>query len=151
MIVATEKQISREQPVLCIDLDGTLLRTNLLFETLLCLVEQKPWLVLMLPLWVAKGRASLDGAGGIQTEIWRVVHIQDMCNQPSWRANANRLHDLILASDVIHYVPIHLVEAWAEESGTGALAKEILRSPWYRHELRITQQSRAAEGPIANG
>jgi 4-hydroxybenzoate polyprenyltransferase len=44
---------------LCIDLDGTLIKTDLLFESLARLVKQKPWLLLLLPFWGLKGRAAL--------------------------------------------------------------------------------------------
>ena len=44
---------------LVVDLDGTLLRTDLLLESGLRLIKQKPWLVLWMPLWLMKGRAYL--------------------------------------------------------------------------------------------
>ena len=51
---------SRSESVpLVVDLDGTLLRTDLLFESALRLIKQKPWLVPLMPLWTLKGRAYL--------------------------------------------------------------------------------------------
>jgi UbiA prenyltransferase family len=44
---------------LVVDLDGTLLRTDLLLESALRLIKQKPWLVLLMPLWLLRGRAYL--------------------------------------------------------------------------------------------
>src|SRR6516164_5675979 len=44
---------------LVVDLDGTLLRTDLLLESALRLIKQKPWLGLLMPLWLLKGRAHL--------------------------------------------------------------------------------------------
>ena len=44
---------------LVVDLDGTLLRTDLLLESGLRLIKQKPWLVLCMPLWLLRGRAYL--------------------------------------------------------------------------------------------
>jgi 4-hydroxybenzoate polyprenyltransferase len=44
---------------LVIDLDGTLLRSNALFECLLVYLKQNPLGVFRLPLWLAKGRANL--------------------------------------------------------------------------------------------
>lgn len=41
-----------------VDLDGTLLRTDLLYECLLALVRQKPWLLLLLPFWLLQGKAA---------------------------------------------------------------------------------------------
>ena len=47
------------KPPLVIDLDGTLLRTDLLHESALSLVGDTPWLVWRLPLWLAEGKAQL--------------------------------------------------------------------------------------------
>jgi phosphoserine phosphatase len=44
---------------LVVDLDGTLLRTDLLFESTVCLIKQKPWAAVLMPLWLMKGRAYL--------------------------------------------------------------------------------------------
>ena len=41
------------------DLDGTLLRTDLLLESALRLIKQTPWLALCMPLWLLRGRAYL--------------------------------------------------------------------------------------------
>lgn len=44
---------------LCVDLDGTLIRTDLLLESLLILIKQKPWAVLLIPLWLLRGKSAL--------------------------------------------------------------------------------------------
>src|SRR5262245_42284612 len=44
---------------LVVDLDGTLLRTDLLLESAFRLIKQKPWLILLMPLWLLRGRAYL--------------------------------------------------------------------------------------------
>jgi len=43
---------------LCVDLDGTLLRTDSLHEALVSALRRAPWLVLALPFWLLRGRAS---------------------------------------------------------------------------------------------
>src|SRR5438477_3874354 len=45
--------------VLVVDLDGTLLETDLLQETTLRLVRQRPWALLLIPFWLLRGRAYL--------------------------------------------------------------------------------------------
>jgi phosphoserine phosphatase len=45
------------EPVLCVDLDGTLIHTDLLYESVLTLLRQSPLSALKLPLWLARGRA----------------------------------------------------------------------------------------------
>ena len=54
-----EDLTAHQEPPLCVDLDDTLLRTDLLYETLLVLVKRSPWLLLLLPFWLLKGRAFL--------------------------------------------------------------------------------------------
>ena len=45
-----------QQP-LAVDLDGTLVKTDLLLESILALVRRAPWSVLAFPLWLMKGKA----------------------------------------------------------------------------------------------
>ncbi len=45
--------------VLCVDLDGTLIVGDMLWESLIALVRRRPWAVLLLPLWLLRGRAHL--------------------------------------------------------------------------------------------
>jgi 4-hydroxybenzoate polyprenyltransferase/phosphoserine phosphatase len=47
------------QSVLFVDLDGTLVRTDLLYETLMCAIKRNPWIVFLLPVWLLRGRAYL--------------------------------------------------------------------------------------------
>jgi 4-hydroxybenzoate polyprenyltransferase/phosphoserine phosphatase len=54
---AKPAKISR--PVLCVDLDGTLIRGNVLWECVLVLLKTRPFLVLIFPVWLLAGRASL--------------------------------------------------------------------------------------------
>lgn len=43
---------------LCVDLDGTLVVTDTLWESVVLLLRQRPWLTLLLPFWVLRGRAQ---------------------------------------------------------------------------------------------
>src|SRR5258708_27668803 len=45
-------------PVLCVDLDGTLIRGNVLWECVLVLLKTRPVTLLLLPFWLLAGRAS---------------------------------------------------------------------------------------------
>ncbi|RMH60753.1 MAG: UbiA family prenyltransferase [Zetaproteobacteria bacterium] len=42
-----------------VDLDGTLIRTDLLYEAVMCLAKQAPWLCLLLPFWLLRGKAYM--------------------------------------------------------------------------------------------
>jgi len=45
-------------PVLCVDLDGTLIRGNVLWECVLVLLKTRPLSLLLLPYWLLSGRAA---------------------------------------------------------------------------------------------
>jgi hypothetical protein len=55
----TPKERSTANCALVIDLDGTLVKTDLLWESLLILLKQKPLSVLLLPIWLLKGKAHV--------------------------------------------------------------------------------------------
>jgi 4-hydroxybenzoate polyprenyltransferase/phosphoserine phosphatase len=67
--VATSSQTSSIP--LCVDLDGTLIRTDLLWESLMQLLKQNPLYLLALPLWLVKGRAHLKQqiAGRVELDV----------------------------------------------------------------------------------
>lgn len=46
-------------PALCVDLDGTLLNSDLLYESLLALLARQPLYLFLLPLWLLQGKAAL--------------------------------------------------------------------------------------------
>ena len=47
---------------LCVDLDGTLLKSDLLYESVMALLRRNPLYVFMLPLWLLRGKAALKQA-----------------------------------------------------------------------------------------
>src|SRR5215472_13723221 len=46
-------------PVLVVDLDGTLIKTDLLVETALDLLKRSPVFLFLFPVWLARGKANL--------------------------------------------------------------------------------------------
>ncbi len=50
---------TRQRVPLCVDLDGTLIQTDLLHESLLLLVRHAPFTLPLIPLWLLRGRAVL--------------------------------------------------------------------------------------------
>jgi len=48
----------------CTDLDGTLVKSNMLMETLVAVVKRRPWLALAAPFWLARG-----GRAGLKREL----------------------------------------------------------------------------------
>jgi len=55
----TGAKLAKVSPVLCVDLDGTLIRGDLLWECVLVLLKTRPVTLLLLPFWLLSGRASL--------------------------------------------------------------------------------------------
>ena len=56
---ASASMVSEIDLPLVVDVDGTLLRTDLLHESLLLLLWQRPWCLFLLPFWLLRGRAAL--------------------------------------------------------------------------------------------
>ncbi len=44
-------------PALCVDLDGTVIRGDLLWECVLALLKSRPFTLLLLPIWMLRGTA----------------------------------------------------------------------------------------------
>ena len=55
--LATSAKPSVQSPPLVVDLDGTLVKTNLLLECLLVLLKRKPQYIFVLPAWLLNGKA----------------------------------------------------------------------------------------------
>lgn len=66
---ALVKAPSVEARPLVVDLDGTLILTDMLHETVVRVARNAPWTMIMLPFWLAKGKAHLKrqlaGRGGV--------------------------------------------------------------------------------------
>ena len=54
---------------LYVDLDGTLIKTDLLFEGLFLLLRQNPFYLFLIPLWLLGGRAKLKSEVASRTTI----------------------------------------------------------------------------------
>jgi len=65
---------------------------------------------------------------------------KDMVARPWWRAWGNRLHDLVLARQWIHYVPLERVKEWAAQSRLTVQHEERYARFWYGHELLVLRK-----------
>ena len=85
---------------LVVDVDGTLIKSDLLFESVLQVVAHHPFLIWRLPLWLAGGKASLKtalahlGDPGTQTiplreEVVRAIRKAQEAGRPVYLASAS--------------------------------------------------------------
>ncbi len=56
------QSMSQKKIPLCVDLDGTLIKTDMLFESLCLLMRERPLSMFLVPLWLLRGRAFLKKA-----------------------------------------------------------------------------------------
>lgn len=70
----------------------------------------------------------------------RLVY-KDMAERPLWCALANRAHDLLLARQLIHYVPLAAARDWAREAGLREVASGARRCFAYAHEWLVLEKA----------
>ncbi|MEQ9329816.1 UbiA family prenyltransferase [Thalassobaculum sp.] len=103
------------RPPLCVDLDGTLVRTDLLYETLLAALRRRPWLVFALPFWLLAGKAHLKArlveAAGDGIDFAGLPMTEDLIGYLRVEKEAGRRIELVSASDQ------RVVERVAEQVG----------------------------------
>ena len=98
---------------LCVDLDGTLVRGDTLLECLLLLIKQQPLCLLLLPLWLLRGKAHFKSeiASRVRFDAAAMPYRADLVE---WlRGEAARGRRLVLASGA----NIRIVEAVAAHLG----------------------------------
>ncbi len=68
------------EPALVVDLDGTLLATDLLWESVIALARQDPGALLRLPLWAARGRPRLKAeiARRVALDVARLPYREEL-------------------------------------------------------------------------
>lgn len=54
---------------LCVDMDGTLVRTDLLLESALALLKRNPLYLLLFPVWLSRGRAFLKHQIAVRAKV----------------------------------------------------------------------------------
>ncbi|HTD05641.1 UbiA family prenyltransferase [Undibacterium sp.] len=123
---------------LFVDLDGTLIKTDLLMESALLLVKQAPWMIFSLPVWLLRGRGHLKARIAervsleadtfpLQNEFVAYLHEQ--------HAAGREIH-LATASD------IQLAQPMADRLGifTSVLASDGVRNLRSEAKLEAIQQ-----------
>lgn len=86
---------------LCVDLDGTLIKTDLMWESLVLLLKRRPWLLLAVPFWLLRGRANLKAklASVVQLEPSSLPCHREFLEYLRAEKTAGRELYLVTASD----------------------------------------------------
>lgn len=94
--------LAREaSPVLCVDLDGTLIRGDLLWECVLALLKSRPLAVLLMPFWLLRGRAFLKHqlASHVHLDPARLPYRDRVIDLVKQEKKANRRIALVTGAD----------------------------------------------------
>jgi len=125
---------SSVSPVLAVDLDGTLVKTDLLLESLLVLLKQQPLLLFVLPVWLLKGKAYFKQqiARRVALDVTTLPYRQDLLVHLQAQHTEGRTLVLATASNmqIAQQVADHLklFDAVFSSDGTTNLAGEAKRT-----------------------
>lgn len=136
---ATNKTpISRS--VLCVDLDGTLIKTDMLLESLVALLFKHPLKTLLIPIWLIKGRAYLKRrlAQLVQIPAETLPFNQEVLRFASEERRVGRKVVLATASDELVATPIsnhlqifdEILASDGKVNRTGSRKLELLKSKY---------------------
>ncbi len=85
---------------------------------------------------VASQRDVFRKAAEILKPGARLIY-KDIAPRPRWRAWANTLHDLVLARQWAHYVPMSTIGEWAREDGLTLHRAYQANRLWYGHQCAV--------------
>jgi 4-hydroxybenzoate polyprenyltransferase/phosphoserine phosphatase len=88
---------------LCVDLDGTLVRTDMLYESLLKLLSINPFYAVILPFWLLRGRAYLKRqiAQRVRLDVGVLPYRAELLKYLQQQAAGGRRLVLVTASDAL--------------------------------------------------
>ncbi|PWC34730.1 hypothetical protein TSO352_27100 [Azospirillum sp. TSO35-2] len=90
------------EPPLFVDLDGTLLKTDLLYESLFGLIKDRPWTALLVPVWLAGGKARLKAELARRVTIDPAALVYNPAVLERLEAERRRGRRLVLATAAHH-------------------------------------------------
>src|SRR6267142_908611 len=100
MSVLSTTELKQEVP-LCIDLDGTLIKTDLLWESFVHFIKLNPSGCLFVPFWLLRGRAHLKAqlASRVQLDASALPYNQDFIKFLRKEKERGRRLVLVTAAD----------------------------------------------------
>jgi 4-hydroxybenzoate polyprenyltransferase len=88
-------------PVLCVDLDGTLVKSDTLYDSALAIARHRPMALLNLPGWLLQGKAALKRhiAGTVQLDVAHLPYNRELLQYLAQQKAAGRPIYLATAAD----------------------------------------------------
>src|ERR1041385_6049881 len=92
---------NRNNIPLCVDLDGTVIKTDLVWESLVVLLKHNPFYLLLVPFWLMRGRAFLKRqiANRVLLDVSRIPYNQPFIDFLKGAKKSGRRLLLVTASD----------------------------------------------------
>jgi 4-hydroxybenzoate polyprenyltransferase/phosphoserine phosphatase len=137
---------------LCVDLDGTLIRSDALIESVLLLIKTQPWAIFFIPFWLLRGRAVFKGevAKRVTLNANTLPYQTDLFNFLKQQHAAGRILVLATASHtkIAHHISDHLgiftqVLATADVNLSGRAKRDRLVERFGRNGFDYAGNSRA--------
>jgi 4-hydroxybenzoate polyprenyltransferase/phosphoserine phosphatase len=126
-------------PALCVDLDGTLVKSDTLYDSTLALARQHPAALLQLPRWLAQGKAALKRhiTGAVQLDVAHLPYNHELLQYLEQQKATGRPIYLATAADsaLAHRIAAHL------NLFTGVLASDGAINLAGSHKLAAFRQS----------
>lgn len=142
-----------QAPTLCVDLDGTLLHGNLLWECFLSLLKTQPATILLIPFWLLAGRARLkrELASRARIDVTALPYRADIVRFLEGERRAGRKVVLVTAADrdlaqrVADYTGV-FDQVFGSSGGNnlkGAVKADFLRQRFGEGQFEYVGNSRA--------
>ncbi|MBL4868638.1 MAG: UbiA family prenyltransferase [Pseudomonadales bacterium] len=102
MTVDTISGSSQVTTPLCVDLDGTLINTDLLLESFVRVLKESPWVLLFVPFWLLKGKHILKAelAARCHINIEKLPYNEALISHLSTQQNLGRQLILCTGSNI---------------------------------------------------
>lgn len=75
--------------------------------------------------------------------------IKDIAPTPHWRAACNRVHDLLVARQWVHYLYPREIRAWLEHCGLECIEQATINRLWYGHMMLVFRRPLLPSAPLA--
>jgi len=98
--MAEKPKKTKPQRPLCVDLDGTLINSDILFESLFALIKLNPFWIFFLPVWLMQGKAHLKAeiAARVEIDVTTLPYNQQMLAHLKQEKAAGRTLILVTAT-----------------------------------------------------